>query len=65
VQRATAQLKTGIFRDYSVAEASPGIQAGWSDNIYFSFSFCLFCQLIWSYCSPDIRLPVTIKPRTS
>jgi hypothetical protein len=27
VQRATAQSKTGIFRDYGVAEAPPGFQA--------------------------------------
>jgi hypothetical protein len=31
VQRATAQSKTGIFRDCGVAEAPPGFQAGWSD----------------------------------
>jgi hypothetical protein len=31
VQRATAQSKTGIFRDFGVAEALPGFQAGWSD----------------------------------
>jgi hypothetical protein len=37
VQRATAQSKTGIFRDYSVAEDPPGFQAGWSDCIYFYF----------------------------
>jgi hypothetical protein len=30
VQRATAQSKTGIFRDNGVAEAPPGFQAGWS-----------------------------------
>jgi hypothetical protein len=36
VQRATAQSKTGIFRDYGVAEAPPGFQAGWSDCMYFS-----------------------------
>jgi hypothetical protein len=28
VQRATAQSKTGNFRDYGVAEAPPGFQAG-------------------------------------
>jgi hypothetical protein len=28
VQRATAQSKTGIFRDCGVAEAPPGFQAG-------------------------------------
>jgi hypothetical protein len=39
VQRETAQSKTGIFRDYGVAEAPPVFQAGWSDCIYiFSFS---------------------------
>jgi hypothetical protein len=31
VQRSIALSKTGIFRDYDVAEASPGFQAGWSD----------------------------------
>jgi hypothetical protein len=31
VQRATAQSKTGLLRDYGVAEAPPGFQAGWSD----------------------------------
>jgi hypothetical protein len=35
VQRATAQSKTGIFRDYGVAETPPGFQAGWSDCMYF------------------------------
>jgi hypothetical protein len=34
VQRATAQSKTGNFRDYDVAEAPPGFQAGWSDCMY-------------------------------
>jgi hypothetical protein len=28
VQRATAKSKTGNFRDYGVAEAPPGFQAG-------------------------------------
>jgi hypothetical protein len=37
VQRATAQSKTGIFRDYGVAEAPLGFQAGWSDCMYFFF----------------------------
>jgi hypothetical protein len=41
VQRATAQSKTEIFRDYGVAEAPPGFQAGWSDCMYF-FSLFLF-----------------------
>jgi hypothetical protein len=27
LQRATAQSKTGIFRDFGVAEAPPGLQA--------------------------------------
>jgi hypothetical protein len=47
VQRATAQSKTGIFRDYGEAEAPPGFQAGWFDGMYFSLSFCSFCLLIW------------------
>jgi hypothetical protein len=41
VQRATAQSNTGMFRDYGVAEAPPGFQAGWSDCMYF-FSLFLF-----------------------
>jgi hypothetical protein len=43
VQRATAQSKTGIFRDYGVAEAPPGFQAGWSDCLYF---FSLFLPIL-------------------
>jgi hypothetical protein len=42
VQRATAQSKTGIFRDIGVVEAPPGFQAGWSDCICLSLSFCSF-----------------------
>jgi hypothetical protein len=38
VQRATAQSKTGIFRDFGVAEAPPGFQAGLSDCMYFFLS---------------------------
>jgi hypothetical protein len=47
VQRATAQSKTGIFRDCGVAEAPPGFQAGWSDCMYFFslFLFILFAHL--------------------
>jgi hypothetical protein len=46
VQRATAQSKTGFFRDYGVAEAPPGFQAGWSDCMYFSlFLFISFAHL--------------------
>jgi hypothetical protein len=47
VQRATAQSKTGFFRDFGVAEALPGFQAGWSDCIFFFslFLFILFAHL--------------------
>jgi hypothetical protein len=38
VQRATAQSKTGIFRDCGVAEAPPGFQAGWSNCMHFFLS---------------------------
>jgi hypothetical protein len=59
VQRATAQPKTRIFRDYGVAEAPPGFQAGWSD--FFFFSFCSFRLLIWvfrvSFCTHEGLLP--------
>jgi hypothetical protein len=46
VQRATEQSKTGIFRDYGVAEALPGFQAGWSHCKFFFLSFSLVCLLI-------------------
>jgi hypothetical protein len=50
VQRATAQSKTGIFRDFGVAEAPPGFQAGWSDCMhFFSLSLCSSCPLIWVF----------------
>jgi hypothetical protein len=50
VQRATAQSKTGISRDYGVAEAPAGFQAGWSEYvIFFSlFLFILFAHLEFS-----------------
>jgi hypothetical protein len=44
VQRATVQSKTGILRDFGVAEAPPGFKAGWSDCIYF-FSLSLSAHL--------------------
>jgi hypothetical protein len=44
VQRATAQLKTISFRDYGVAEAPPGFQAGWSCCMY------VFLSPFWSFC---------------
>jgi hypothetical protein len=63
VQRATAQSKTGIFRDFGVAEAPPGFQAGWSDFMYFFFPFffslslCSSCPLIWVF--RQVKLPIT------
>jgi hypothetical protein len=61
VQRATAQSKTGIFRDFGVAEAPPVFQADWSDCMYFFFSLCSSCLLIWvfrvSFCTHDGTLP--------
>jgi hypothetical protein len=45
VQRATAQSKTGIFRDFGIAEAFPDFQAGWSDCMYFfSLSIYFVCS---------------------
>jgi hypothetical protein len=41
VQRAAAQSKTGIFRDFGVAEIFPGFQAGWSNCMDFFFSLSL------------------------
>jgi hypothetical protein len=51
VQRATAQSTTGIFRDYFVAEAPPGFQAGWSGCMYFSslLLFILFSHLAFPW----------------
>jgi hypothetical protein len=48
VQRATAQSKTGTFRDDGVAEAPPGFQAGWSDCMYFLslFLFISFAHMV-------------------
>jgi hypothetical protein len=61
VQRARAQSKTGIFRDYGVAEAPPGFQAGWSDCMYFFLLFLFTCLLIWvfrvSFCTHEGTLP--------
>jgi hypothetical protein len=61
VQTATAQSKTGLFRDFGVAKAPPGFQAGWSNCMYFSLSLCLSCLLIWvfrvSFCTHDGTLP--------
>jgi hypothetical protein len=51
VQRATAQSKTGIFRNYGVAEAPPGFQAGWSDSMYF---FSLFLFILFAYLHEDM-----------
>jgi hypothetical protein len=61
VQRATAQSKTGIFRDYGVAEAPPGFQAGWSDCMYISLSI----SVLFVCSSGDNAAPIseTIKPR--
>jgi hypothetical protein len=45
VPRATAQSKTGIFRDCGVAEALPGFQAGSSDCMhFFSLSVHFVCS---------------------
>jgi hypothetical protein len=61
VQIATAQSKTGIRRDYGVAEAPPGFQAGWSDCMYFflSFLFILFVHLVFpcNVCTHEGILP--------
>jgi hypothetical protein len=49
VQRATAQSNTGFFRDYGLAEAPPGFQAGWSDCILFLTVLLLFAQCKMNY----------------
>jgi hypothetical protein len=60
VQRAAAYLIRGIFRDYDVAGAPSGFQAGWSDCMYlFSlFLFILFAHLIFrvSFCTQKGKL---------
>jgi hypothetical protein len=48
LQRATAQSKTGIYRDNDVAEAPPGFKPAGLTVCSFSLSFCSFCLLIWS-----------------
>jgi hypothetical protein len=57
----TAQSKTGIFRDYGLAEAPPGFQAGWSDCVYFFLFLCSFHLLIWnfrvSFCTYEGTVP--------
>jgi hypothetical protein len=45
-EQQNSKKKTGIFRDYGVAEVPPGFQAGWSDCMYF-FSLFLFILLAY------------------
>jgi hypothetical protein len=48
--KSNSTVKKGIFRDFGVAEAPQGFQAGWSDCMYFfSLSFCSSCPLIWVF----------------
>jgi hypothetical protein len=47
VQRATAQSTTENFRDYGVAEAPPGFQAGWS----FLSVFFWLSLFFWGPCN--------------
>jgi hypothetical protein len=62
-QQATAQSKTGIFRNYGVAEASLALQAGWSDYVHFFSLFLLImpahlgfpCKFLYSWASKDKR----------
>jgi hypothetical protein len=61
VQKATA-VKKRFIRDYGVAQASPLIQAGWSDCIYmFVLFFCSFKLLTWNFrlttCSYEGKAP--------
>jgi hypothetical protein len=71
VQRATAQSKSkkGIFRDYGVAKAPPGFQAGWSDCIHFFslFLFILFAHLGFrvSFCTHEGTLPYRTSAQMS
>jgi hypothetical protein len=41
VQRATAQSKTGIFRDYGVAEAPAGFKSSQVKSLITNYSFCI------------------------
>jgi hypothetical protein len=65
VQRATAQSKTGFFRDYGVAEVPPGFQADWSDCMYFFSLFLFISLLIWvfrvSFCTHEQQEREKIK----
>jgi hypothetical protein len=66
VQRATAQSKTGFFRDWGVAEAPPGFQAGCSDCSYFSlFLFILFAHLKSLKRVPTLIMGILPHPRTT
>jgi hypothetical protein len=56
VQRETAKSKTGTFRDYVLAEAPPGFQAGWSDCVYFPH-FLFICGHPLFSCWNDILQP--------
>jgi hypothetical protein len=61
VQRATAPSKTGIFRDYGLAEAPPGFKPAGLTACIFFLSLCSFCLLIWSFrvnfCTHEGTLP--------
>jgi hypothetical protein len=57
VKRATAQSKTGFFRDHGVAEAPPGFQAGWSDCMYF------FSLSVHFVCSSGFSVEVFVLMR--
>jgi hypothetical protein len=60
VQRATAQSKTGIFRDFGVAEAPPVFKpAGLTVCIFPRFLFILFAHLgfPWKFCTHEGTLP--------
>jgi hypothetical protein len=52
VLRATAQSKKGTFREYDVAGAPPGFQAGWSNCMYFSLLF-KEVHMSWLYKKED------------
>jgi hypothetical protein len=64
VQRATAQSKTGDFRGFGVAEAPPSFQAGLSDCMFCSLSFCSFCLLILNATSKRQRTLMSTKTFT-
>jgi hypothetical protein len=60
LQRATAQLRTGLFRGWGVAEAPPVFQAGWFDCMYFSIPLSVsfaHLEFLYEFCTCEGTVP--------